>query len=105
MIIFGKQIRSGLSKFLSSSSSHSSMRLCMFLVVISCCVGIIAIGLATGKCMFQNKPVQGADAAMILTSISAILGVVMYGKVQQDKVNSKNIKSSSNENDDNKTEE
>ena len=77
-------------KFLSEDSKVSSMRVTLFLGTL--CVCIMCMGVVVYLTIHAMKCTQldWSGMSLFLGSISAFAGTLLYGKVQQKKVENKN---------------
>ena len=77
-------------KFLNEDSKVSSMRVTLFLGTL--CICIMCIGVVAYLMIHAVKctTLDWAGMSLFLGSISAFAGTLLYGKVQQKKVENKN---------------
>ena len=76
-------------KFLQEESKVSSTRVALFLGTIGSCSLIIGILFHLLWCTVNTCDIERSGAALFLGAISAFLGTLLYGKVQQKKIETK----------------
>ena len=76
-------------KFLRDDSNISSTRLSLFLGTSTACVILLSVFFHIVYCTINQCAIEWSGAAMLITAVSAFMGTLLYGKVQQKKVENK----------------
>lgn len=72
-------------KFLRDDSNISSTRLSLFLGTSTACIILLAVFFHVIYCTVNQCAIEWSGAAMLITAVSAFMGTLLYGKVQQKK--------------------
>lgn len=75
-------------KFLKENSEISSTRVTLFLGTVCTCVLVLAIAFYIIINAYKCTSIEWSGVALFLGAISAFTGTLLYGKVQQKKVES-----------------
>ena len=74
-------------EFFKEGNCNSMTRLCMFAVVFTVCVSVIILTIKL--CFVISDKTSISDIAMLIGAYTTLLGVVVYGKVSQKKMENK----------------
>lgn len=73
-------------KFLQEDSKVSSTRVALFLGVSTACIIALGVLFHIIHCTVKECDIEWSGASLFIGAISAFIGTLLYGKVQQKKI-------------------
>ena len=73
-------------KFLQENSKISSTRVALFLGTITACLITLGVLFHIMWCTVKGCEIEWSGASLFIGAVSAFLGTLLYGKVQQKKI-------------------
>jgi hypothetical protein len=72
--------------FLKETSKVSSTRVALFLGTVTACIISLGVLFHIIHCTIKECDIEWSGAALFISAISAFIGTLLYGKVQQKKI-------------------